>query len=243
MSKIINFLRKIKRCIFKRETPVPIKKEEKPFKKNIIQSVVIGQVEIDDSAIVQYSELSGEVKIGARSVIHKTICSGKINVGTNTTINGPGSEFYSIEYPIKIGNFCSIARGTAIQEHNHNSECITTYFIKYHIFEDEYGVDVVSKGAIVIENDVWIGAQTTILTGVTIGNGAIIAANSVVTKDVPPYAIVGGTPAKVLKYRFSKEIINRLLEIKWWDWEIEKIKKNKHLFYGNITLEKLMEIN
>jgi virginiamycin A acetyltransferase len=167
---------------------------------------------------------------------------GKITIGTNTTVNGPGTEFYSIHHPIVIGNFCSIARGTAIQEHNHDADCITTYFVKYRIFEEKYGIDAISKGPVNIGNDVWIGTQSTILTGVTIGDGAIIAANSVVSKDVPPYAIVGGTPAKVLKYRFSEEIIEKLLDIKWWNWDLEKIKLNKELFYGNLTIDKLLNI-
>jgi virginiamycin A acetyltransferase len=197
---------------------------------------------IDSTAIIQYSELKGAVEVGPRSLINKVLFDGKINIGSNTTINGPCTEFYSIRHPITIGNFCSIARGTAIQEHNHDAECITTYFIKYRVFEEKYGIDAISKGPITIGNDVWIGTQSTILTGVTIGDGAIIAANSVVSKDVPPYAIVGGTPAKILKYRFSEEIIAKLVELKWWNWDIEKIKRNKELFYGNLTIDKLLTI-
>jgi virginiamycin A acetyltransferase len=99
------------------------------------------------------------------------------------------------------------------------------------------------KGAIEIGNDVWIGTGSTILTGVKIGDGAVIAVNAVVTNDVPPHGIACGTPAKVLKYRFSEEIIKELLEIKWWNWEIEKIKKNKDLFYNKVSLESLKEID
>ena len=212
------------------------------LKNNIINSMVYNLGLIDSSATVQYSELRGNVTVGSRSLINKVLFDGEITIGSNTTINGPGTEFYSIHHPITIGNFCSIARGTAIQEHNHDAECITTYFIKYRIFEEKFGMDAISKGPVTIGNDVWIGTQSTILTGVTIGDGAIIAANSVVTSDVPPYAIVGGTPTKVLKYRFSDEIIAKLLEMKWWYWDIEKIKANKELFYGNLTMEKLLKI-
>ena len=206
---------------------------------NIIDSVVYDPKLIPLSSTVQYSEVTSGINIGERCMVNKCVLNGKITIGSNTTINGPGTEFYSIQYPITIGNFCSIARGTAVQEHNHDADCITTYFIKYRIFEEKYGIDAISKGPVIIGNDVWIGTQSTILTGVTIGDGAIIAANSVVSKDIPPYAIVGGTPAKVLRYRFSEEIIERLLEVKWWNWDIEKIKKNKDLFYGNLTMEKL----
>ncbi|WPO79504.1 CatB-related O-acetyltransferase [Flavobacterium sp. KACC 22761] len=210
--------------------------------ENVIDSKVQCLELIDENAKVQFSELRGRVNVGARSLLNKVLFDGTISIGTNTTINGPSTEFYSLEYPIKIGNFCSIARGTNIQEHNHDINCVTTYFIKYRVFNDKYGSDAVSKGAIEIGNDVWIGTGSTILTGVKIGDGAVVAANAVVTSNIPPYAIVGGTPAKVLKYRFSDEIIKELLEIKWWDWEIEKIKKNKDLFYGDLTMEKLQNL-
>jgi virginiamycin A acetyltransferase len=209
---------------------------------NFISSTIDNTHLIDTTTTIQYSELRGAVRVGPRSLINKVLLDGKISIGSNTTINGPGTEFYSIHHPITIGNFCSIARGTAIQEHNHDAECITTYFIKFRIFDEKYGIDAVSKGPVTIGNDVWIGTQSIILTGVTIGNGVIIAANSVVSKDVPPYAIVGGTPAKVLRYRFSDEIIAKLLEIEWWNWDLEKIKKNKDLFYGNLTMDKLAKI-
>jgi virginiamycin A acetyltransferase len=82
------------------------------------------------------------------------------------------------------------------------------------------------KGDIVIENDVWIGANSTIMSGITIHNGAIIAAGSTVTKDVPSYAIVAGNPGKVVKYRFNRKQIEDLLEISWWDWDENKIKES-----------------
>ena len=81
------------------------------------------------------------------------------------------------------------------------------------------------KGDIIIGNDVWVAFGATILSGVKIGDGAVVAAGSVVTKDIPPYAIVGGVPAKVIKYRFDDEIIKSLQDIKWWDWDQETIKK------------------
>lgn len=197
---------------------------------------------IDPTAIIIGSELKGNITIGKNSLISKVKLDGFITVGNNTTINGPSTEFYALHHPITIGNYCSIARGTAIQEHNHDSEAITTYFIKHRIFKEPFGADAISKGAITIGHDVWIGTQCVILTGVKIGNGAIIAANTVVTKDIPPYAIVGGTPAKIIKYRFSPEIIQKLESLQWWNWNIDKIKKNKDLFYGNLTIEKLNNI-
>jgi len=209
---------------------------------NIIESEVFNPSKIPSSSTVQHSRLSKDVLIGERTVIHKASLFGMINIGNNTTINGPGTEFHAIKSKISIGNFCSIARHTAIQDHNHDTENITTYFIRHHFFNEERKESAISKGDIHIGNDVWIGTQSTILSGVTIGDGAVIAANSVVTKNVPPYAIVGGTPAKVLKYRFSEDIIKELLQIKWGDWNVEKIKRNQQLFYGKLTLDKLKNI-
>jgi virginiamycin A acetyltransferase len=83
-----------------------------------------------------------------------------------------------------------------------------------------------SRGDTIVGNDVWIGYEAVIMPGVKIGNGAVIAAKSVVTKDVPPYTVVGGNPARLIKQRFSDAEVAQLLEIKWWDWDIEKITRN-----------------
>ncbi|MBN8704507.1 MAG: antibiotic acetyltransferase [Bacteroidetes bacterium] len=209
---------------------------------SIYKSKIIGFPKIHPDAKIQFSEIRGNVELGPGSLLNKVLIDGNVTIGKNTTINGPGTEIYALVNPIIIGSYCSIARLTSIQEHNHNSETLTTYFIRYRIFGEKYGVDAISKGPIIIGNDVWIGTQCSILTGVQIGHGAVIAANSVVTSDVPPYAVVGGTPAKVLKYRFSQEIIERLLEIQWWDWDYEKIKTNSDLFRNDLNLDILNQI-
>ena len=130
-----------------------------------------------------------------------------------------------------IGKFCMIASDVTfiMNGANHLTDAITTY--PFAIFGNAWanameGKNYPSKGNIVVGNDVWIGYNATIMAGVTIGDGAIIGTNSVVTKDVEPYAIVGGNPAKLIKKRFSEDEIKDLLEIKWWDWEIEKITRN-----------------
>ena len=93
------------------------------------------------------------------------------------------------------------------------------------------------KGDIVIGNDVWIGYEAVIMAGVTIGDGAIIGARAVVTKDVPPYTIVGGVPAREIRRRFSDDVIARLLELKWWDWPAEQIQRNiKNIQSGRLDL-------
>ena len=98
------------------------------------------------------------------------------------------------------------------------------------------------NGDIIIENDVWIGAKATIMSGVTIHNGAVIGANSVITKDIPPYAIVVGNPGKIVKYRFTEEQIEKLLQIKWWDWNEDKIRYNALLMWSN-NIDKFINKN
>ena len=138
-------------------------------------------------------------------------------------------------YPVNkeklvIGKFCSIACRAKFlfNSANHTLSSLSTY--PFPIFFDEWGLeksDVAAawdrKGDIVIGNDVWIGYEAVILAGVTIGDGAVIGARAVVTKDVPPYAIVGGVPARVIRSRFPEETVKALLRLKWWDWPAERI--------------------
>lgn len=129
-----------------------------------------------------------------------------------------------------IGNFCSIAQGVLVfLGGNHRSDWVTTYPFG-HINTGVFNVSNIighptTKGNVIIGNDVWIGYNATIMSGVVIGDGAIIACNSHVVKNVQPYSVVGGNPAKFIKYRFTEEQIKRLLEIKWWFWEDDKIKR------------------
>jgi len=138
---------------------------------------------------------------------------------------------------LKIGDFSSIAENvTILLGGNHPTDWISSFpfGIVFDDFKERYyQYPKLSKGSVIIGNDVWIGLNTIILSGVTIGDGAIIAAGSVVTKNVEPYAIVGGNPAKVLKKRFSDEAISKLLAIQWWSWEIDKIKENLDLILSD----------
>lgn len=99
-------------------------------------------------------------------------------------------------------------------------------YVKKNKFDDFHYLDSQKRISVVIGNDVWIGARATILEGVTIGDGAVVAAGAIVTKDVPPYAIVGGVPAKIIKYRFDEETIKKLLELKWWEKDQAWIKSH-----------------
>lgn len=144
----------------------------------------------------------------------------------------------SDKYKVKIGKFCSIGGGVSIISSSaHRAEWITTFpfiqletdFVKSHFKHYNEKNIVSSKGNVIIGNDVWIGINTTIMSGVTIGDGAIIGANSVVTKDVEDYEVVAGNPAKHIKYRFKKSEIIELKKIKWWNWPLDKIMDNKTL--------------
>ena len=141
---------------------------------------------------------------------------------------------YSVNHDkLVMGKFCSIACGAKFifTSANHTMKSLSTY--PFPIFFEEWGLDIANvsnawdnKGDIVIGNDVWIGYEAVILSGVTIGDGAIIGTRAVVTKDVPPYTIVDGVPAKHIRKRFDEETISRLMELRWWEWSDEKIKEN-----------------
>lgn len=127
-----------------------------------------------------------------------------------------------------IGKFCMIASNVTfiMNGANHLTESISSY--PFAIFGKEWqhamdGKSYPNKGNTVIGNDVWIGYNVTIMPGISIGDGAIIAANTTVTKNIPPYAVAGGNPSRIIKKRFSNEEIETLLALKWWDWNIEKI--------------------
>lgn len=134
---------------------------------------------------------------------------------------------------LKIGKFCSVACGAKFlfTSGNHSLRSLSTY--TFPIFYEQWGLDPKNirdawdnKGDIVIGNDVWIGYEAVILSGVTVGDGAVIGTRAVVTKDVPPYTIVGGVPARPIRRRFDPQTIARLEELRWWDWEEERIARN-----------------
>ena len=150
-------------------------------------------------------------------------------------------------YPVNgdrlvIGKFCSIACGAKFlfNSANHTLNSLSNY--PFPIFFEEWQLDkkdVASawdnKGDIVIGSDVWIGYEAVIMAGVHVGDGAIIASRAVVTKDVPPYTIVGGMPAKEIRMRFDKDTVDRLQELQWWNWNIEKITRYlPHIMSGKI---------
>jgi acetyltransferase-like isoleucine patch superfamily enzyme len=162
---------------------------------------------------------------------------GEFTYGIPTVFAG----FLHPEVKLKIGRFCSIAEGVTIYlGGSHRTNLVTTY--PFGAFPDDWpkaeqlryeDVGAVSRGDVVIGNDVWIGHRASILSGVTIGDGAVIGAESVVVNDVQPYSIVAGNPARLIRKRFDEETIRKLSELKWWDWPIEKIGNNLNVICSN----------
>lgn len=168
-----------------------------------------------------------------------------LNEGKNFPILTIGRDSYIVDaivdnaldkdliYNLQIGRYSSIAHDvTFIIDMNHDFKKVC----QGRINGIPYSRPELTrrKGQIIIMNDCWIGEKVTILSGVTIGNGAVVAANSVVSKDVPPYAIVAGNPAKVIGYRFNESQIEALLLIRWWNWSAEKVKECANELYGDI---------
>lgn len=177
--------------------------------------------------------------------LNSVVTNPNISVGEYTMYNDFVNDPTQFEknnvlyhYPINhdrlmIGKFCSIACGAKFifNSANHTLSSLSTY--PFPLFFEEWGLTREkvtdswdNKGDIVIGNDVWIGYEAVIMAGVTIGDGAIIGTRAVVTKDVPPYTIAGGVPARLIRKRFPDVTISELLKIRWWDWPRERIAEN-----------------
>lgn len=168
------------------------------------------------------------IEIGNYTMYHDFVCDPRDFQKNNVLYHYPVNQDRLV-----IGKFCSIACGAKFlfTSANHTLQSLSTY--PFPIFFEEWDMDVAditdawdNKGDIVIGNDVWIGYEAVILSGVTIGDGAIIGTRAVVTKDVPPYTIAGGVPAKPIRKRFDEQTITKLLALKWWDWPKARIQAN-----------------
>jgi len=166
---------------------------------------------------------------GNNAVLDRSNFSGQIKIGYATTL-GYNNFFHG---NISIGKYCQIGADVAIHTSNHPINYLSTYINK-NLFNGELATLKETK-KVQIGNDVWIGHGVIIIGNVTIGNGAIIAAGSVVTKDVMPYSIVAGNPAKLIKMRFSNEIILEIESLEWWNKTQDEIEKLKPLFFKNFS--------
>lgn len=184
---------------------------------------------IGDNSRVRHCILGHHVRIDRNNLLMNVIMG-------DYSYTGP----FDMLFHIKLGKFSSISYGVTIGAPEHNYKLLSTHPFIY----DSY-YEVLDKNEVVrndkfdketeIGNDVWIGCNSTILRGVHIGDGAVVGANSLVNRNVPPYAVVAGCPAKIIKYRFPKETIDKLLSLKWWDWPIEKIRSNISLFTSEMN--------
>ena len=179
-------------------------------------SVIEDGVSIGDDTTVERCHIGKHVAINRRSYINDSYIGDYSYTGINTTMN------YT-----RMGKFCSIARNVDIGGFDHDYHKITTMPM-FRFRQMQSGSKPITRHDELCEigNDVWIAAGAQVLHKVKIGDGAVVGGGAVVTKDVPPYAIVAGTPAKIINYRFDEEYIKELLNIRWWDWPDETILKN-----------------
>lgn len=207
----------------------------KVFRKEVWEKITsIGYADKDFCYPLSYSR---------KDILYKGCHIGRFTYGYEAILS---------KYPLasSIGRYCSI-NTTARIWNNHPVNYVTThpildvpafhpgkerefYLNKYGMYFENFPIEnspLRNNKAVVIGNDVWIGANVIILPGITIGDGSILAAGAVVTKDVEPYSIVGGVPGRIIKYRFPEKMIETFLKIKWWEWSIEQIESNIELFY------------
>lgn len=169
-----------------------------------------------------------------QTVLKECFPQDRVSVGRMTYGDLKVESWHSADTKLIIGSFCSIAENvTFFLDGEHKTTSFSTFPFKSVLGVGEE--EAVTKGNIIVDDDVWIGYGVTILSGVHIGRGAVIAAGAVVTKDVPPYAFVGGVPARIIKYRFSPEIIAELMKIDFNKLDDQKIKANIEKLYANIT--------
>ncbi len=189
---------------------------------------------IKKQGIIKSTKVAKNVEVGKKVRIGKhIIIQPDVSIGDYSYFNTQFGQSY-IESGVQIGKYCSIAPNVCIALGNHNTSYVTTSPILYDKkrgFIRKRIENVINTEKTIIGNDVWIGANANIKKGVKVGNGAVIAMNSVVTKNVPDYAIVAGNPARIIRYRFSAEVIKDLLLTEWWNWPEEKIRNNINYFY------------
>jgi virginiamycin A acetyltransferase len=218
------------------------------YKKNII---------IDKKSEINFNVNNNNINSKYPCIISNSKCSfktlhegcqisqlssyGNVNLGRFVGIEGPGTIIKASKESISIGSFSSIGQNVCIVDFNHNINRLTSFFTNNYIYCDSWMNDIISE-KVIIEEDVFIGSNTVVLPGVTIGRGSVIGAGSVVVTDIPRYSIAVGNPAKVKKKRFSDEVINFIEDLRWWHWDVEKIKNNKFLFDMNLNQNVIKEI-
>jgi acetyltransferase-like isoleucine patch superfamily enzyme len=219
----------------------------------IINSEIADTASIYQGARIQSSQLKQNTIVGNFSRVDFSCLGDFCRVDRNNHLFKITLGRYSytgmnaVIMHSNIGAFCSISWNVSIGGANHDYTRIAQHSFLYNIYDNirPESTDVPYDRfqlPVTIGNDVWIGSGAVIMRGVLVGDGAVIGANSVVTNDVPPYAIVVGSPARVIKYRFKPEVIELLLKLKWWSWPIDKIKANFILLSNQPDIKNLQEM-
>lgn len=189
----------------------------------------------DNVEIGPYSRLVGDVDLEehVRLVHGFSMVEGDVHVGRHTNLTGR-NRVVAPKNAIRIGNYCDIANYVTIRGDNHPT---SNMGMSFDFYSETFGrtQERVSKGEIRIGHDVWIGTRSVILSGVEVGHGAVIGAGSVVVDDVEPFSVVAGNPTERIKYRFDAETREQLLDLEWWHWNEEKIRRNEKLFFEDLN--------
>lgn len=209
---------------------------------------------IYDGAVVTNSTLQEQTSVGnftkiVDSVLERHVSIDRYNYVANTHIGAHSYTGKNVTLiHAQIGKFCSISWNVSIGGANHDMDCVTTHSFLYNEASCLHPVDAppaynrFDGQQCVIGNDVWIGSGAIVLRGVEVGTGAVIGAGSVVTKDVPAYAVVCGNPAQILRYRFDDTVIIQMLKLKWWEWTDEKIKSHFDFFKSTPTVDSVLKM-
>jgi len=207
--------------------------------KRIIRKILL-QYRHRNNVIKDYSNLS------LSCTLNNCIFEEEVRVSHSAEINNTKIDYlssigrYSKIVHSEIGKYCAVSWNTTINAVGHPSNHLTVSAFPYVPYVGNFVQERTQYyQKVIIKNDVWIGANSVIMPGVSIGNGAIIGAGAIVTRDVPDYAIVAGVPAEIIKYRFSEDIIKKLLELKWWDLDPENIKEHVELWGGEFNCDSL----
>lgn len=212
-------------------------RDVRTYRDVVIRNSLIGDHSIlADDVFVTDSSIGNHCTIERRGMIFNSSISDYSYTGYNTVVKHA-----------KIGKFCSISWNVTIGGADHDYHRISTHpfgFMPKYGFTEKAGSYSSFDVPLQVGNDVWIGCNAVILRGITIGDGAVIGASAVLTADIPPYSIVVGNPGKVIKTRFSNSIIDKMEQMRWWDWDPDFIRINLSFFQnGNLTLPLLNELN
>lgn len=195
-------------------------RKEYPFLNSILNFIHWKTISFYKDINIESFQVSRKsVFNGANTVRFGSKVSSSSVIGYGTYISGPSTIIHNCI----IGRYCSIASGVSIGLENHDIYKFSTHPIVNNLKGYQNNL---KKGKTIIGNDVWIAAGSVILEGVKIGDGAVVGANSTVIKDIPPYAVVVGSPSKIIKYRFNKEIIEKIYKYKWWNLDYKDLIKN-----------------